>query len=33
MRNYAPEDEELKERQVPKAKPASGKKSSIKGDL
>lgn len=25
LRNYTPEDEELKERQVPKAKPASGK--------
>lgn len=24
LRNYTPEDEELKERQVPKAKPASG---------
>ena len=24
MRNYTPEDEELKDRQVPKAKPASG---------
>lgn len=33
MRNYAPEDEELKERQVPKAKPASGKKFSVIGDL
>lgn len=27
LRNYTPEDEELKERQVPKAKPASGKNS------
>lgn len=24
LRNYTPEDEELKDRQVPKAKPASG---------
>lgn len=29
LRNYTPEDEELKERQVPKAKPASGDTSSI----
>lgn len=27
LRNYTPEDEELKERQVPKAKPASGENS------
>lgn len=29
LRNYTPEDEELKLRQVPKAKPASGENSSI----
>uniref|UniRef100_A0A3B5A6N6 Coiled-coil domain containing 12 n=1 Tax=Stegastes partitus TaxID=144197 RepID=A0A3B5A6N6_9TELE len=29
LRNYTPEDEELKERQVPKAKPASGESSLI----
>lgn len=28
LRNYTPEDEELKGRQVPKAKPASGENSS-----
>lgn len=33
LRNYAPEDEDLKERQVPKAKPASGKKFSVIGNL
>lgn len=29
LRNYAPEDEELKQRQVPKAKPASGENRLI----
>lgn len=29
LRNYTPEDEELKERQVPKAKPASGENFSV----
>lgn len=29
LRNYTPEDDELKERQVPKAKPASGEISII----
>lgn len=33
LRNYTPEDEELKERQVPKAKPASGENSSIANKL
>ena len=29
LRNYTPEDDELKQRQVPKAKPASGENSSV----
>jgi hypothetical protein len=29
LRNYTPEDEELKERQVPKAKPVSGETSEV----
>lgn len=29
LRNYTPEDEDLKQRQVPKAKPASGENLSI----
>uniref|UniRef100_A0A8C2G098 Coiled-coil domain containing 12 n=1 Tax=Cyprinus carpio TaxID=7962 RepID=A0A8C2G098_CYPCA len=33
LRNYTPEDKELKERQVPKAKPASGENTSGLPDL
>ncbi|KAE8288732.1 Coiled-coil domain-containing protein 12 [Larimichthys crocea] len=33
LRNYTPEDEELKERQVPKAKPASGTWSATRQAL